>query len=53
MEIDRNNNCDRCGQDDCDGSVTLAPDPFSSEIYDDHTPVWMCKGERQIRRDDI
>lgn len=26
----------------CDGEVTFAPAPYSSEILGNHTPIWMC-----------
>lgn len=38
---------------ECNGVVTLGPDPFQQEINDDHTEVWMCAGERYESAMDI
>lgn len=27
----------------CKGEVTFESNPFAAEIYDDHTPMWMCE----------
>lgn len=35
------------------GEVTKAPDPFRSEIHNDHTDVWMCERCREQSRLDI
>lgn len=37
----------------CTGEQTEGPDPFLAEVWDDPTPVDMCPGKRQDRRDDI
>lgn len=34
-------------------TITFAPDPFSSEINDDDTPVWECDDCREERKDEI
>lgn len=33
--------------------VIYTPDPFSEELYDDHTEDWWCDECYQIRLDDI
>lgn len=38
---------------DCDGPVTYRADPFSAEIYEDYTKVWMCEYHRYVRAQDI
>lgn len=42
--------CNLCGAAE---SVTLAPDPYSSEICGNETPVWLCDGCRFERLMDI
>jgi hypothetical protein len=37
----------------CEGNVEFAPDPYQSEINDDHTPVWMCENHRYEISQDI
>lgn len=37
----------------CDGVLTLQPDPFMEDVWDDPTPVWLCHGQYQSRADDI
>lgn len=31
---------------ECEGAVTLAPDPFMHEIHGDETLVWQCNKHR-------
>ena len=42
--------CQECGTKQ---EVTLAPDPYNSDLYGDETPVWMCEDCRLQRADDI
>lgn len=42
----------KCSRSYCEtpyNNVTFAPDPFSSEINGDETPVWMCEQCRYER----
>ena len=38
---------------ECDGKMTLGPDPFSEEIYNDSSDQWQCAGERYESAMDI
>lgn len=38
---------------ECDGDMTLGPDPFAEEIHNDSTYLWMCKGARYESAMDI
>jgi len=38
---------------ECDGILTLGPDPFAEEIHDDHSDYLMCDGERHESAMDI
>jgi hypothetical protein len=40
---------DRCRDCGCSEGLTFEPDPFSSEIHDDDTPVWLCPTCREDR----
>ncbi len=37
----------------CEGLVTWGPDPFSWEVRDDDTPVWMCERHREESYRDV
>ena len=37
----------------CSGDVTFEENPFSAEIYDDHTEVWMCEAHRNEAARDV
>lgn len=48
--------CNNCGKpigDECDGVMTLGPDPFASEIHEDYTEYWNCEGGRYESMMDI
>lgn len=34
------NKCSECGGDK---NLVYAPNPYFCEIYDDETPVWLCR----------
>ncbi|QGH76428.1 hypothetical protein SEA_DAUBENSKI_133 [Streptomyces phage Daubenski] len=41
------------GDSECTGELRYDEDPFAAEIYDDHTFVWMCDGQRYESSMDI
>jgi hypothetical protein len=34
--------CAGCNHFFAEPDIEWGPDPFSSEIHDDHTPMWLC-----------
>lgn len=49
-DFGKTHKCEECGTIK---EVTLAPDPYDSEINDDYTPIWMCDNCRSNRADEI
>lgn len=45
--------CDHCGEVFQEKDLTYGPDPYTSEINDDETPVWLCDKCYEESCDDI
>lgn len=41
------------GSVSCSGKVAHIPDPFASEIMNDHTPYWLCERHAHMSAMDI
>ena len=39
--------------DQCSGKVQFREDPYSADVHNDHTKVWICEGHQDSRAEDV